>query len=90
MNNNRKYVVFNVSELDKIDFTQVLETSSETLVRSVDGTKTFVKWEGDVPPCILSLTTKGEYLTTDEIVQLMTTSEWSKPITPVTEPVIVE
>jgi len=90
MNNNRKYVVFNVSELDKIDFTQVLETSAETLVRSVDGTKTFVKWEGDVPPCILSLTTKGKYLTTDEIVQLMTTSEWSKPITPVTEPVIVE
>jgi len=90
MNNNRKYAVFNVSELDKIDFTQVLETSAETLVRSVDGTKTFVKWEGDVPPCILSLATKGEYLTTDEIVQLMTTSVWSKPITPVTEPVIVE
>lgn len=88
MNNNRKYVVFNVSELDKIDFTQVLETSSETLVRSVDGTKTFVKWEGDTPSCILSLTTKGEYLTADEIVQLMTAPEWSKPITPVTEPVI--
>jgi hypothetical protein len=88
MNNNRKYVVFNVSELDKIDFTQVLETSAETLVRSVDGTKTFVKWEDEVPPCILSFTTKGEYLTTDEIVQLMTTSEWSKPITPVTEPVV--
>ncbi len=88
MNNNRKYVVFNVSELDKINFTQVLETSAETLVRSVNGTKTFVKWEGDVPSCVLILTTKGEYLTTDEIVQLMTVSEWSKPITPVTEPVV--
>lgn len=86
MSNNRTYVVFDVSEIDKIDFSQVLETSADTLVRSVDGTKTFVKWEGDVPSSVATLTTKGEYLTTDEIVQLMTTPTWSKPITPVVEP----
>lgn len=88
MNNNRKYVVFNVSELDKIDFTQVLETSPETLRKSVDGTKTFVKWEGDVPSSVEALTTKGPYLTDMDMVLLMPTPEWSKPVTPVTEPVI--
>jgi hypothetical protein len=45
MYSNRNYVVFNMSEIDKIDFTQVLETSSETLRKSVDGTKSFVKWD---------------------------------------------
>lgn len=42
---NRNYVIFNVSEIDKIDFNQVLETSAETLRKSVDGTRTFVKWD---------------------------------------------
>lgn len=43
--NNRNYIIFNVSEVDKVDFNQVLETSAETLRKSVDGTKTFVKWD---------------------------------------------
>ena len=42
---NRKYVIFEVSEIDAIDFSQVLETSAETLRKSVDETKTFVKYE---------------------------------------------
>jgi hypothetical protein len=76
----REYVIFNVSELDLIDFSQVLETSAETVRRSVDGTKTFVKWDGDVPACVEALTTKGEYLTHDEILEIMNTEEWSVPM----------
>jgi hypothetical protein len=73
----REYVIFNVSELDQIDFSQVLETSAETVRRSLDGTKTFVKWDGDVPVCVEALTTKGEYLTHSEILEVMNTEEWS-------------
>jgi len=75
---NRHYVIFNVSELDKIDFNQVLETSAETVRKSVDGTKTFVKWEGEVPSSVLTLTTKGNYLTHNEIVTILATAEWTK------------
>ena len=75
----RQYVIFNVSELDKIDFEQVLETSAETVRRSVDGTLTFVKWDGDVPDCVESLTTKGEYLTHSEVLAEMATATWSAP-----------
>ena len=42
---NREFMIFSVNELDKIDFTQVLETSADTVRRSVDGTKTFIKYE---------------------------------------------
>ena len=73
----RQYVIFNVSELDKIDFNQVLETSAETVRKSVDGTKTFVKWEGEVPSSVLTLTTKGNYLTHEEIVAILATEEWT-------------
>jgi hypothetical protein len=76
----RQYVIFNVSELDQIDFTQVLETSAETVRRSIDGTKTFVKWEGSAPVCVESLTTKGDYLTHNEILEVMNTEEWSAPM----------
>ena len=77
---NRQFVIFDVSELDKIDFTQVLETSAETVRKSVDGTKTFVKWEGDVPACVESLTTKGDYLTYEEILSILETQEWTVPM----------
>jgi hypothetical protein len=77
---NREFMIFNVSELTKIDFTQVLETSIETVRKSVDETKTFVKWDGETPECVLTLTTKEGPYTYDEILVILSTPEWSKPI----------
>ena len=74
---NRQYVIFDVSELDSIDFTHVLETSADTVRRSVDGTKTFVKWESNVPLSVEALTTKGNYLTYEEMLSIMATEEWT-------------
>jgi hypothetical protein len=76
----RQYVIFNVSELNLIDFTQVLETSVDTVRRSVDGTLTFVKWEGNIPSCVQSLTTKSNYFTYTEILEIMSTEEWKTPM----------
>ena len=76
---NKTYAIFNVSEIDKIDFNQVLETSVDTLRKSVDRNKTFVKWMGDVPSSVEALTFK-EYLTPEEMVLLMPTAEWHNPL----------
>ena len=77
---NRKYVIFNVSELDKIDFNQVQETSVDTIRKSVDETLTFVKYDGDeMPPSVLSLTTKQGPYTQTEILEIINTPEWTKP-----------
>ena len=46
---NREFMIFNVSELNVIDFTQVKETSIDTVRKSVDLAKTFVKWDGATP-----------------------------------------
>jgi hypothetical protein len=87
MNNNREYMIFNVSEIDNVDFTQVLETSKETVRKSVDETKTFVKWEGNtIPTTVSSLTTKVGPYTHSEILVILATDEWTSPVDP-TNPV---
>ena len=67
----RKYIIIESSEVSNIDFSEVLETSAETLRYSVDGTKTFVKFEGTTPSYLFSRT---EY-TNSEIREILQTSE---------------
>ena len=76
---NRKFMIFNVSELGQIDFTQVLETSADTVRRSVDATKTFVKWDSEMPECIANLETKEGPYTYEEILVILATPEWTSP-----------
>jgi len=76
---NREFMIFNVSELSNINFNEVLETSEETVRKSVDETKTFVKWDGDMPECVSTLTTKEGPYTYEEILQILSTPEWSEP-----------
>ena len=61
----RQYVILNATEAQAIDFSQVLETSFETLRWNNDRTKTFVKYEGDTPAWLVGKTayTKAEMLT---------------------------
>ena len=76
---NREFMIFNVSELPNIDFTQVCETSANTVRKSVDETKTFVKWDGDIPQCVADLTTKEGSYTYSEILDILATPEWTNP-----------
>lgn len=76
---NREFMIFNVSELNVIDFSQVLETSPETIRKSIDETKTFVKWEGDIPSSVQLLTTAEGPYTYEEMLSILSTPEWSSP-----------
>jgi hypothetical protein len=78
---SRQFMIFNISELDQIDFTQVLETSIDTVRKSVDGTKTFVKWDLlEMPSSVYALTTKEGPYTYEEILDILATPEWTEPI----------
>ena len=72
------YIIFNVSEIDKIDFEQVKETSKETLRISIDKTKTFIKWEEDKTPSFFNTltTTEGPY-TYEKILEILDTDIWT-------------
>jgi len=45
MYSDRNFLIFPVTELPKVDFSQVCESSAETVRKSVSGDKTFVKWD---------------------------------------------
>ena len=69
----RTYVIIDASEVSSVDFDQVAETSADTLKYSVDGTKTFVKYEGTQPFFLLG---KTEY-THEEILSILSGPEWT-------------
>jgi hypothetical protein len=73
-------MIFNVNEIDAIDFDTVLETSSETLRISVDGTRSFVKWEGEMPECVSTLGTKEGPYSHSEILEILSGEDWTAPM----------
>jgi len=73
----RQFMIFNISELNQIDFNQVHETSQDTVRKSVDSTKTFVKWDGLIPQCVLDLQTKEGPYTYEEVVTILATDVWT-------------
>ena len=88
---NRKYVIFNVSELGSVDFGEVMETSADTVRKSLDETLTFVKYEGMttvdendnvisvLPTSVDALTTKSQEYTHSEILTILAGADWTDP-----------
>ena len=56
----KTYVIINANEVSSIDFSEVLETSANTLRYNNDSTKTFVKYRGDQPSFLNGKTTYTE------------------------------
>jgi hypothetical protein len=77
---NRRYVIIPASAVSKVDFSQVLETSAETCRYSVDESKTFVKYEGEMPLSIVSIEGKSEEYSHDEILTILSGEEWTAPM----------
>lgn len=75
---NRNFIIFNVSEINEINFDEVLELSSQWLRKSLDGTKTLVKWDGNITPnCVQTLTTSEGPYNYNEIDIIVSTPEWT-------------
>jgi len=76
----RQYLIIPTAEVSKVNFSLVLETSESTLRKSVDETKTFVKWEGSTAPDFVADIdgSEGPY-THEEILEILATEEWNPP-----------
>ena len=71
----RTYVIIDAPEVANVDFNQVLETSADTLRYSVDGSKTFVKFDGDTPSFLIG---EPQY-DHAEILNILSGPEWTNP-----------
>jgi hypothetical protein len=72
---SKTFCIITVGEVTSlpVDFSQVLESNADTLRKSIDGTKTFVKYLGTQPSF---LSGKTEY-TYENFLTLMSGIEWS-------------
>jgi hypothetical protein len=70
-----KYRIFDLSEVDKINFNEVLESSIDTL-RVSNTDKTFVKYVGEIPLSVQSLETKSEEYNNQQILDILSTEDW--------------
>ena len=68
-----KYVIYNMTDVDLIDFTKVKETSQETLRLSLDRTKCVLKFDGETPAFLEGL----QQYNYEQILEIMYSSEWT-------------
>jgi hypothetical protein len=74
------YITINTDELSLVDFSEVMETSEDTVRLSVDGLQTVLKWESDEPAFVSTLSSYEGPYTHEEILAIMATPEWTSPI----------
>ena len=80
--NHNTYAVIELTDIDKIDFAQIGESSVFTIRKSLDDTQFIIKWlEGYIPTFITdaSVVPVGTY-NHEQALQLMGTAAWSEPI----------
>jgi hypothetical protein len=73
----RNFAIFSLTEIEKIDFSQVLETSADTIRKNVLGTKSFIKWDEEPPEFLNSLETLEGLYTYSEMLEILSTEEWT-------------
>ena len=79
LRNFNTYAIINTSDLSNIDFSQIGETSADTLRYNLAGTEFVIKW--NTTPTFISdgSVVPVSELTHAEALALMATAEWSQP-----------
>tara|TARA_R100000231_G_scaffold138902_1_gene118468 strand:- start:6925 stop:7158 length:234 start_codon:yes stop_codon:yes gene_type:complete len=70
---NRKWVIVNVSDITEEMIISAIQSSMDTLRKSLDGTKAILKWDGDTPTCFDGMTTYNH----SEILTELAKSTWT-------------
>ena len=70
------YIILDYSEINKVNFDEILITSIDTLRLNNDGTKTFIKWIGEEPTFVSSLTSKSIIYNNEEMLDILDQPEW--------------
>lgn len=79
---NRSYMTVGLSEINLIDFSQILQNNENTVRINNFDTRFLISWDDNEPTFISSLQTKSQVYNYNEILILMDTDEWKeKPIT---------
>ena len=78
--NNDTYTILLIIELNNIDYSQVMEDSSDAVKKNGAGTEFIVKWFGQMPASVAAIIPTPNTYTHEEILTEIAKSEW-QPIT---------
>ena len=70
---NRKWVIVNVSDITDEMIANAIQSSMDTLRKTLDGSKAILKFDGDTPSCFDGLTTYSH----SEILEELAKSDWT-------------
>ena len=70
---NRKWVIVTVSDITDEMILSAIQSSMDTLRKTLDGTKAILKWDGDTPSCFDGMTTYNH----SEILTELAKSDWT-------------
>ena len=70
---NRKWIIINVSDITDEMINNAIQSSMDTLRKTLDGNKAILKWDGDTPSCFDGLTTYNH----NEILTELAKNAWS-------------
>ena len=73
---NRKWVIVNVSAITEDMIVSAIQTSADTLRKTLDGTKAILKWDGDTPSVFDGMTTYNH----SEILTELAKSDWNREL----------
>ena len=73
MFDNRKWIIINVSDITEEMISSAIQSSMDTLRKTLDGSKAILKWDGDTPSCFDGMTTYNH----SEILTELAKSDWS-------------
>ena len=77
--NRKTYAIISISDLDLIDFSQIDETSKDTIRVNIEQTKFVIKWEEKEPSFIENKSVIPlQILNHSKCFDLMGTVEWSQ------------
>jgi len=79
--NNRSYIVIDLSDTDKVLFSQVNQSSAQSMRRNLSNTQGLLSYS--VTPSFISngsVVPVGNVMNQTEALELLATSAWSEPI----------
>jgi len=76
----RTYVTINILDLSNIDFSEVVETSADTIRKSLDETKFVIKYNTEPSFITNGTVVPLQTLTHSEALILMQTADWSEQL----------
>mgnify|MGYP003678276024 CR=1 FL=1 len=72
---NRKYAIVTIADLTDEMLSDSIEKESGNLRKSLDNTKTVLKWDGNTPSSLSGLST----LTYSEVIEELAKDTWTEP-----------